>query len=90
MSMDGRVVLINQETQLAVVDLGMNQALVVHFDNGSILYEGDLLERLSGGYRTLRCVNRTKNQELCVLVLSDAMPMSLAVMVVTDSHRCAA
>ncbi|ACR11228.1 hypothetical protein [Teredinibacter turnerae] len=89
MNLEGRVVLLNREMGLAVVDLGMDRALVVQFDEDAILYQGDLLGRLGYGYRAMQCLNRTKQQPLSLLVLSGAMPMNVAVMVASRSHQFA-
>ncbi|TVZ39128.1 hypothetical protein P886_3519 [Alteromonadaceae bacterium 2753L.S.0a.02] len=82
MNMDGRVVLINEDINLAAIDLGLGQALVVRFPLEVMFDVGDLLQQLTTGYQEVRCVNVSKAQEITLQTLSGAMPMSVAILVV--------
>jgi len=82
MSIEARVTYVNRETFLATADIGFGEALVLEFNPEASIDVGDQLEQLACGYRKLRCVNRSKEQEVSLVVLCDALPMGLAEFVV--------
>jgi len=87
MNIEGRIVYLNKLIQLAAVDIGWDMALVVEYQADAMLDVGDHLEQLDSGYRKLQCFNLSKQMEQNMVVLSDALPLSLAQFVVSSSNE---
>lgn len=74
---------INRHSLVAAADIGCGQAVVFEYSADVQIDEGDRLEQLASGYRKLTCVNTTKQLQVNVTVLAEALPLKTAGFVVT-------
>lgn len=78
MSIEGKVIYINDDTQLAAADIGWEEGIVFEFPVDAQIDVGDSLEYLAAGYQKLHCLNATKQLEMKIQVLSGSIPLSTA------------
>lgn len=87
---NGRVICINREAQLAAIDIGWGEAIVVEFPDDLVISKGDTIENLARKYGRIAAYNRNRSIEFPAVVLSGGIPKATALYVVNGDIYAAA
>ncbi len=87
---NGRVICLNRESQLAAIDIGLGEAIVIEFPVNIAIAKGDSIENLVSRYGKVSVTNTTRSTQFSSTVLSGGIPKTTALYVVNGDLNAVA